>query len=832
MHVLIVMRHAVSRDAGKAPLKLIKAMLSALPLRASQQVGLAALKGIKKKKRRSTPSSPSYSDGLTPTAVSSRPSKFQAVTRKQPGSMEPSADSAMTGSSRQAAAAAATAALPRQLTQQQQQQPTYDGYTYSYATVPVGSGGGISSSSYSQVGGSLASAAALGHQPGCMAMAGGMCSCWSGTAAGVQAYSPASLAAPGAAVGGYVNCPDGSLQPAQLQPWQQQQQQMGDGGYGAPEVTGSPFQLFGSGSSMQELAGSSTRLQSAGGASTAAGAAAAAPAGMSMPLIKAEVQSLTPQAGSCAPAGGGSTQQPHHDHQQPSSSSMSSGSPVRPGLVNSCGTVTPPAAGGSMDRAHSINDVPAASSSRTTATPMDTSAGPGRGSDPQLDGKMPTGLLGPHPTGAWGSQGLVMAPPSDALGPLGLRPLGQGKLLSPAAYDMLMSGIVPSSRGGVEVQYQNGSSAAAGDGMGPAMQRSSSMTSPGRQQQQPSAQLQLQHSMPAPTTAFGSSGGGYGPPPGPVDASRGSSGMAGLNRSFSYDVSCNPMGAPTGPIPGPNGSAGGGYGPPAGAGPVPYMSMGGGSSGGYDPSLPPMMQRVGRSYSTPPGYGPPPPMGPYGRPSGGGGCGVPGCIDPACWGYAGPEAPPGMLPPGMPLPYGPSGGLPGPYPPGPGQPGMLPSYGSAPPPGSVPVRRSGSLNGLPEGFMTGMQYGQGGRMQEQGDALMGLPPTLLADAPATVMLAKQQAAAAAAAGGSSGGAGRQMGSMQQQQHQQQHPGAGQQQQQQRQPPPSTPAFSWDSVGEALQGFGEGADDSLAWDDLTDFDLPDLKQHEVDELLNL
>jgi hypothetical protein len=46
------------------------------------QIGLAALKGIKKKKRRSTPSSPSYSDGLTPTAVSSRPSKFQAVSKR------------------------------------------------------------------------------------------------------------------------------------------------------------------------------------------------------------------------------------------------------------------------------------------------------------------------------------------------------------------------------------------------------------------------------------------------------------------------------------------------------------------------------------------------------------------------------------------------------------------------------------------------------------------------------------------------------------------------------------------------------------------------------
>jgi hypothetical protein len=60
------------------------------------QIGLAALKGIKKKKRRSTPDSPSYSDGMTPTAVSSRPSKFQAISKKQ-SALEPSAESGLTG---------------------------------------------------------------------------------------------------------------------------------------------------------------------------------------------------------------------------------------------------------------------------------------------------------------------------------------------------------------------------------------------------------------------------------------------------------------------------------------------------------------------------------------------------------------------------------------------------------------------------------------------------------------------------------------------------------------------------------------------------------------
>jgi hypothetical protein len=109
--------------------------------------------------------------------------------------------------------------------------------------------------------------------------------------------------------------------------------------------------------------------------------------------------------------------------------------------------------------------------------------------------------------------------------------------------------------------------------------------------------------------------------------------------------------------------------------------------------------------------------------------------------------------------------------------------------------------------MGGMQMQQ----QGQGDVLMGLSANLLADAP--MVMGKQHV--------SSGGAGPMPG-IQQQQRQPPQPS---------QQPPSTPAFSWDSVGEALQGFGEGADDSLAWDDLSEFDLPDLKQHEVDELLN-
>jgi hypothetical protein len=280
---------------------------------------------------------------------------------------------ASAGTSRQGAAAAATAALPRQLTQQQQQ-PLYDSYTYSYSALPVTSGGGgISSSSYSQVGGPLASATAMGHAPTCLALAGGMCSCWAGNSAtAVQAYSVSAgnQAGAAAAVGGYVNCPDGSLQPAQLQPWQQQQQ-MGDAGmYGMDgvattgDVAGSPFMLFGGGSSCtRELAGSSTKLQSAGGAATAPPTS-----GLGAQTNPVCVKS---EPGGNA-AGAVATQQ--HDQQQPSSSSMSSGSPVRPGLVGGCGNVTPPPAG-SMDRAHRANDAPAASS-RSTVMGLDTAGKP------------------------------------------------------------------------------------------------------------------------------------------------------------------------------------------------------------------------------------------------------------------------------------------------------------------------------------------------------------------------------------------------------------------------------------------------------------------------
>jgi hypothetical protein len=715
-----------------------------------------------------------------------------------------------TGTSRQAASAAATAALPRQLSQQQQQ--TYDGYTYGYAAMTVGSsGGGLSSSGYSQgLGGAAAGgfASAVSHEPGCLAMAGGLCSCcWQVGTAEAQAYSTASHVAGNTAVGsaggGYINCLDGSLQPWQQQ---QQQQQLGDAGmYGvgtSGEVAGSPFAVFAGGSSTSQLAGSSTHLPSAGGAPAAAAPSAAAAA----VGVKAE-QGLGPQSGGSATAAAAAgvnhdtLQGDHH----PSSSSMSSGSPVRPGLVASSGNLTPPPArsvGGSMDRAHSTTDLPAASS-RSTVMGLEPSAlnSAGCGSSSHKPGLNSGALLGPNPTGAWGAQGSGMPPPSEALGPLGLRPLGQGKLLSPAAYDMLMMGVVPSSHG-MEVQYKNGGTTGADAGMGaPPMPRSSSMTSPGRQQQQ-HQQLQHQLSMPAPATAFGSSGGCYGPSDGSYLDTQGPA-IHSMGRSYSYDVTFgpDPMGqmGTAGPIPGP-GSAGGAYSqvPPPGP-PGPY-TMGPGSSGGaagYDPSLRPHMQHMGRSYSTPPGYGLPPAMAPYGRSSGGGGggCGVPGCTDPACWGYApGSEAgpgQPGMFLPGLPLPYGPSSGLPGAYPPGPpGQPGMLASYGSAPAPGNIPMRRrSGSASGLPEGYTPafasyggappssrGMPLNMHMNMHDQGPGMVsGMQPGLLQEAPGFPPKQQQKPRT------SLGGAGH-LPPLQQPPHKQQ------------QQQPATPGFSWASVG--------------------------------------
>ncbi|KAF8056861.1 MYB44 [Scenedesmus sp. PABB004] len=101
------------------------------------------------------------------------------------------------------------------------------------------------------------------------------------------------------------------------------------------------------------------------------------------------------------------------------------------------------------------------SSSMSSGSPMGAGLGAERchsSSEPAAGG--PAGL------GSWGGcawpglpAGLSGLPPSDCLGPLGMRPLaGQGKLLSPAAYDMMMAGV--SSRSGVEVQLCGGDAAA------------------------------------------------------------------------------------------------------------------------------------------------------------------------------------------------------------------------------------------------------------------------------------------------------------------------------------------------------------------------------------
>jgi hypothetical protein len=104
-------------------------------------------------------------------------------------------------------------------------------------------------------------------------------------------------------------------------------------------------------------------------------------------------------------------------------------------------------------------------------------------------------------------------------------------------------------------------------------------------------------------------------------------------------------------------------------------------------------------------------------------------------------------------------------------------------------------------------------MHDQGPGMVsGMQPGLLQEAPGVPPKQQQKPRT------SLGGAGH-LPPLQQPPHKQQ------------QQQPATPGFSWASVGEALQGFGEGAVDSLGWEDLGDFDLPDLKQHEVDDLLN-
>jgi hypothetical protein len=142
------------------------------------------------------------------------------------------------------------------------------------------------------------------------------------------------------------------------------------------------------------------------------------------------------------------------------------------------------------------------------------------------------------------------------------------------------------------------------------------------------------------------------------------------------------------------------------------------------------------------------------------------------------------------------------------------------------------------------------------DPLWSLPASLLADAPATVMLQQAAAAAAAAAAGQSSAAG--MGEMcneglpmglikdmsaagphYQQQHLVHahtapalsslaaHSGSEQQQQQRSATPPLA---AWDAVGETLStAFGDAGDDGLVWDN---FDLPDLKENDVEALLML
>jgi hypothetical protein len=168
---------------------------------------------------------------------------------------------------------------------------------------------------------------------------------------------------------------------------------------------------------------------------------------------------------------------------------------------------------------------------------------------------------------------------------------------------------------------------------------------------------------------------------------------------------------------------------------------------------------------------------------------------------------------------------------------------------------NGSSGGLPPlggRHMHGSSQSYGGsnpNTYSSADPLSSLPASLLADAPATVML--QQAAAAAGASSAAGmgemcNAGLPMGlkdmSTAGPHYQQQHlvhahtapalsslaAHSGSEQQQQRSATP--PLAAWDAVGETLStAFGDAGDDGLAWDN---FDLPDLKENDVEALLML
>jgi hypothetical protein len=169
---------------------------------------------------------------------------------------------------------------------------------------------------------------------------------------------------------------------------------------------------------------------------------------------------------------------------------------------------------------------------------------------------------------------------------------------------------------------------------------------------------------------------------------------------------------------------------------------------------------------------------------------------------------------------------------------------------------NGSSGGLPPlggRHMHGSSQSYGGsnpNTYSSADPLSSLPASLLADAPATVML--QQAAAAAGASSAAGmgemcNTGLPMGLIKDMStagphYQQQHlvhahtapalsslaAHSGSEQQQQRSATP--PLAAWDAVGETLStAFGDAGDDGLAWDN---FDLPDLKENDVEALLML
>lgn len=344
------------------------------------QIGLGVVRPIKKKKRRnSTPSSPSFS--LSPSPPAAVKGGSRQPLKQEPCWQQGGLSSGDSGAHAPAHSAAAGVMVKAEQGQQQQQQVVPAHYMQQLAA-PAGGQQQASSCCYSpcsQTAPPPGLPAVSLHNTQCVLGPDGLCTCPGWTA---LQFTQATSAYEGQGNTSLYSSREQAPHPGL--PWpsmvQQQQQQHGD-----YPTSSNPCSSY-TASEQQQYAGSKL-----------------APALDPLASPFQAAGSSSPETG--AHAGG---------DQQHSSSSMSSGSPMRcttgaPGSSSTCGQP-----GGAPARCHSAVDLPAASS-RAAVSVADI------------------GL----PGGAWAG----VLPTSDVLGPMGMRPVGQGKLLSPAAYDMMVASI-------------------------------------------------------------------------------------------------------------------------------------------------------------------------------------------------------------------------------------------------------------------------------------------------------------------------------------------------------------------------------------------------------